>query len=67
MLKLIVRKYCYSLKRRGIVVFELEEAFFIHDLIDGHVYKIPQPEMIRDGMKIQLQHPITTYLLDSQK
>jgi len=63
MLKLIVRKYCYSLKRKGIIVFELEEEFFIHDCLDGYVYKIPLAEMQRDDRRIQLQYPLSSYLL----
>ncbi len=66
MLRLIVRKYCYSLKREKLVVFETDEDFFIHDGLDGRVYKIPLQEMQRDGMKVQLQHPITSYLLDHE-
>lgn len=61
--RLVVRKYCYSLKRKGIIIFETKEGFSIGDHLDGRRYEIPHGEVVKKGLKIQLQCPITTYLL----
>ena len=48
------------------MIFETPEEFFIHDGLDGRVYKIPIIEMQRDGLRVQLQHPLSSYLLDPE-